>query len=550
MSVAYKVDMPDGTSAEITPSKVVNDLSAMGVQATLTPNGQEVHYNVNGQAMAMPVRDMIAGVLGPVTGILFDPGATDFSGVDSSLRLGIENLPSDDLRQKFLTFQMETRGIKDPQIFGQGSDWALFDPNSGQYKALTNRPGMDLSDIGQVGAEGTRILGSIGGGALGAASGLAAGPLGAVAGGALGSGVGGQLGRAGIDALLAATQPGYRETLASLAEEGLGDFAAQRAGEFGIDVAGGTLGSALGLIPGLKQGALTKLGSTLSGATERTGATLAAAGGAGARSEFAKQAVPIFGGLETPQIAAWLAQGPAYVGRNLPKVGEWVGKKLGRPELAEEAAGLGAAQAARGPRQAIDRAIRDYQTTVGGEAFQRGINQPGRSAGDVLEDVGQRLGGRLENWAANRRATRAVAAENARASATRPIDDTVGWTTEPYAETVRRAAEERGRRAAVAAAPFETDLGAAAADNLGRYFGRGGRNIGDLAESLAAGGRTVERGIQGAAGLGFRGLQGLGYGLQGLGTAGKVGFGLAQPLEYRALGAGLGRLAEENYLGR
>lgn len=536
MSVAYKVDMPDGTSAEITPSKVVNDLSAMGVQATLTPNGQEVHYNVNGQAMTMPVRDMIAGVLGPVSGILFDPGATDFSGVDSSLRLGIENLPSDDLRQKFLTFQMETRGIKDPQIFGQGSDWALFDPNSGQYKALTNRPGMDLSDIGQVGAEGARILGSIGGGALGAASGLAAGPLGAVAGGALGSGVGGQLGRAGIDAILAATQPGYRETLASLAEEGLGDFAAQRAGEFGIDVAGGTLGSALSLIPGLKQGALTKLGSTLSGATERTGATLAAAGGAGARSEFAKQAVPMFGGLETPQAAAWLAQGPAYVGRNLPKIGEWIGKKLGRPELAEEVAGLGATQAARGPRQAIDRAIRNYQTTVGGEPFQRSINQAAPGAGDVLEDIGQRLGGRLDKWAANRRAMRSVAAENTRAS---------GATPGQYG-----LAEEARRTAAQKAAPYETDFSATVGENLAKYLSRGGRNIGDLAESLAAGGRTVERGIQGAAGLGFRGLQGVGYGLQGLGTAGKVGFGLAQPLEYRALSAGLGRLAEENYLGR
>lgn len=525
MSVAYQVDMPDGSTAAIPPSKVVADLEAVGVPATLTANGQNIQYTLDNQLMTMPVRDLIGQTVGQVTGIAFDPNTTDFSGVDNKLRLGIENLPNDRLKQKFLELQLEAQGMDAPQVFGQGSDWAVFNPQTGQYKALTNKPGMDWSDLGQVGAEAARFAGNLLGGVGGAALGAGAGPLGILAGGSAGAGAGGQLGRGLVDVALAASTPGYRETLASLAEEGLGDFLGQRGTEALIDTAGGLLGTGLGMVPGLKQGLVTRAGSLASGGLEKTGQIAASAGGAAARSDIAKAIGPELAmNLGGPQLAAWIAQGPAYVARKLPNIGQWTARKLGRPELAEEMANLGMTAARN--RSKMDSIMDAYKATVGGKAFTR-PTQVTPTAGDVLEDIGGGLTQKIRDWSTKRRTMRDIAAQNARASG-------------------GGLAEEAGA-AAARAAPFETNFAARKAKDAADYIQGGFRNVGDIAEGVAMGGRAVERGIMGAAGLGYRGIQGLGLGAQGLGKAGKLGFGALQPLEYRLYGTGLGRMAEENY---
>jgi len=533
MSVEYKVTTADGSTASIPSAKVVNDLRAIGVDATLTPDARNVNYVIDGQAMTMPVTELIASTVGPVAGIAFTPDGTDFSGVDSSLRLGIENFPNDRLRQKYLELTLESRGIENPVIYGQGSDWALFDPQTGKYKALTNKPGVDMSDIGMIGAEGARIAGSILGGAAGATAGAGAGPVGLLAGGALGSGVGGQVGRGLVDAYLAATEPGYRELVSNLGSEELKDIALQRSGQFGMDVAGGTLAGGLGLVPQLSKGLVTRAGSALSGGLEKAGAITRSAAGAAARSDIAKALGPeLVAGAGPVQLGALLAQAPAAGARRIPTAGAWIANKLGRPDLAEELAGIGAQQAARGPSSGLDRMIRNWQTRIGGEPFQRAIPQGPRTAADVLEDLGQRAGTRLENWAKARGARRATAAENAMAS-------DIGGT----GIGARRAA------------PFTTEGYETAAKNLvaeeslPQYFGAAGRNLGAISEGLGAAGRGVLGGIEGSAGIGYRGLQGLGAGLEKVGQAGKLGFGLAQPLEYRLGAAAAGRFAEDQLYG-
>ena len=209
MSLELTIQAADGTEATVPASKVVSDLKGVGVDASLSSDGSTLFYELEGQPMQMPVSDFVASTVGPVTKIGFDRTTTDFSTVDPELRLGIEHMPSDNLRRKYLEVQMEARGFENPQIVGQGSDWALFNPETGAYSALTNESGFDMSDFAELGALAPQILGSVVGGALGAGAGGGLTPA-AIATGAVGATAGGQIGRGLVDAYLGATDPGLR----------------------------------------------------------------------------------------------------------------------------------------------------------------------------------------------------------------------------------------------------------------------------------------------------------------------------------------------------
>lgn len=495
MSVELQVETADGSTATIPAQRVASDLRQMGVQASLSPDGSMLEYDLDGVPMEMPVIDFVSQSIGPVIGLGFSADSTDFSTVDPELRLGIENLPNDSLRQKYLELNLESQGFENPKIIGKGSDWAMFDPASGSYKALTNRPGLDISELGQVGAIGAQALGSIIGGAAGASIGTGTAPgFGTFAGGAAGAATGGQIGRGLVDAYLAAQQPAYRELLGNLGSEEVVDIAIDRAQQAALDLAFGGAASGLPVLaPALAKGALTRAGATVSDVAQKGAyATRQALGaiqnplGQQVGAELAFQTGPV-------SLGAFLAQGPAYATRKAPEALRWLGQKTGSTRLQGIAEELARPISASGIG---DRIVANWQSKFG-LPFSRTDKIAGPASGDVLSRAGSLAG--------------------------RAIDD------------IRNARAIAGGGKNLPKYSAEIAL-----KELGKATGRG-------FEAAASAGRGIESGIE----RGMGALYGAGrlatYPIDALGRAGKFTFGMAQPLEYRTYGAIGSKLAEEQY---
>jgi len=520
MSLEYKIEAADGSEFNATPEKVVNDLRQIGIESSITPDGKMLHYDIDGVAMEMPVADFLSKTVGPVVGFSFLPDITDFSTVNPELRLGVENLPNDALRQKYLEFSLESQGIESPQIIGMGSDWALYDPGTASYRALTNRPGMDISDIGEIGAAAPRLFGNIVGGVGGAIAGGGITPA-SVATGAAGTAIGGQIGRGLLDAYLAASQPEYRELLSSLAEEGLGDVLMERVGEAGIDFATGALGGAIPLVPALSKGLVTRGGAAVSSGLQKVGSggrkiasTIDDPIGRAVGAELAMGTGPI-------QLGAFLAQSPAWLTRNLPKASQWAKGKLGLQTVTPGSAD----DLLRGVP--VSSSLDDILTKW------RNLNQYGVGGGregmraatseEILGRQGEKIGRAVNKWRDARQTQRF---QNRVAE---DLADVAGGARAGIKSDFRPG----GASNAFSRINFETNVG-----DLGRATGR-------AFEAAALGGRALERGIEGLMSGIYKTAQVPLYGIEKLGQAGRLGFGALQPLEYRLMTTGGGRLAEE-----
>ncbi len=168
------------------------------------------------------------------------PQASDFSMVSPKLRAGVENMPDDESRRTYIQTTMQRDyGMATPQIMGSGSDWFVLNPETGGWSALTNKPGLDVSDISEIGTVGLKGLGGAVGGLAGGAAGLVgSGGLLSALGAMAGAGTGEALASGALKGGMALLDPNFQEssTLSTQLQDVAEDFGmgAGTAGAFGL----------------------------------------------------------------------------------------------------------------------------------------------------------------------------------------------------------------------------------------------------------------------------------------------------------------------------
>lgn len=524
MSVQFTVEMQDGSSLEVGPERVVNDLTAAGIPAKLSGDMMNVEYEIDGQRLTRPVKDLLADTVGPVSGFSFMPNA-NFDMLDSELRMAVESLPNDSMRKKYLEFAMTGQGIENPQIVGMGRDWGVVDPSTGELKALTNHPEFDMSDLGTVATEAVRFLGAGLGGAAGVAAG---GGLLSVPASAAGAMAGSGLAQSAMQGILAGTDESYAKLLGSLSSEEQMALASNIAKSATIDAAGAGFGGAVGYgISKAFPGFARALGSAPISRTVEKGSKLAedvanvtAQTARGVNTPLGRGVFAEVGpGLGAAQLGGFAAQAPAAAVRVSPKVANWFRRQFDIPEVAEDLI------------KPVDRfgekAARAFRRGFGDEPLYQDVQ--GKTAADIMADtfgkLGQGIGARKNNRIANK------VAEEAYQNLTGGVGPVQPSKLAMEQSRLRDLAKE--------------------AENYAKKYKKAGEKFGTYAgrtvEAVGAAGRGVERTVDALAGTGLRAAEYGARGLQGLAMAPRLTAQFAAPLEARAYGYVPGRLAEENY---
>lgn len=262
----------EGTSL-IDEQVVMADLRNMGYQPrSISPDGLSISLDDGkGGLIEASVPDVITKMGYQVHGIV--PQNVNHDRVDLGLRTAISApfMDDDDSKRAFLEVKLRKMGMEGAKLTGSGMDWHVFDPTQNQWFALTNKPGMDMSDAGQVLGEGPRLAGSIAGGATGFGG---AGPLGLAA----GSAVGGQLGDMAASGIGMMMDEDYRNAVDS---RSAGQMFKEQAPKAAVDaLAGGVGGLVSKFAPALfKGGAAATAARTGGRVAEETGNVAAKAGG-------------------------------------------------------------------------------------------------------------------------------------------------------------------------------------------------------------------------------------------------------------------------------
>lgn len=247
--------------------QLVNDLRQVGYQPlgvsadgmTITLQGDAGPYEVSTPEVLQKMGWQVKS---------YQPQDVDHEHVSPELRFIIESpgLRDDDhAKEAVIKSRLQRMGVKEPQVVGSGSDWYVFNPTTSQYIALTNKPGFDLGDLGEVGARAGGILGSGTGAVLGSGAGLLGTAGGAVA--------GGQLGNRLTDAAAASMEPSYLDAVKG---RGLGENLKTLGGEVGADALAGLGGFGLSKLGGagasvLRNGLLSRVAKGVGGASELGG---------------------------------------------------------------------------------------------------------------------------------------------------------------------------------------------------------------------------------------------------------------------------------------
>lgn len=165
------------------------------------------------------------------------PQNADYNNVNMKWRYAIENLEDPTAREAYLKAKAQKEwGVQNPVVMGSGTDYYLFAPQYNKWIAMTNKPGLDLTDVSTVANQGGRILGGVAGGAAGA---LAGGGVGSIAGGALGAGLGTGVADAALTGFAASNDEDFQNAF-DMSKEWQG-----RAVGMGVGALGGAVGPAL-----------------------------------------------------------------------------------------------------------------------------------------------------------------------------------------------------------------------------------------------------------------------------------------------------------------
>jgi len=523
MPLSFKVSGPDG-EGWVTSQEVLQDLQEGGFEPIgLSPDGMSVTFMGSKGQFSKPIPE-IAQQMGMQVGeVLPENPGTDL--LDTGLRFSVETIPDDDSRRMFLQSKIDRQyGEKAPKVMGQGSDWYFVDPNSGQYQALTNAPGIDQSDIGQLGAVVPKLAAETAGYAM-------AGPLGGGAGNMAANSVirtiaGAKEGK-GLEQFAnfmnmsnmsdpmkagALTEERYdlgEQMKANMDPDYMAAFPQDEQGtemlkEGGISTAFGGLASGMGkAFPAarsfMQSGPFSRGAEAVGGAAEVAGAGAKHAGafatGGPLRRETMAYMAPGVGDVALAGTMARLPRGAATMGvEGL--------ESLGRSEFAKKTIGEGAAGKIAGfaeevakPRPGVDMA----EQVLSGS---RGISPEGRigtNTRDIFGNIGEMTGKKFQDIAHQRALSKLLAGKDP------GISSFMTQAADMAAERLPRA---------------------------GEIFGQGLENLGKA-------GRAVERGAIGlTTGLG-KGVQYGGAGVEMAGRGLSAGARGLRPVEpYAWYGAG------------
>lgn len=249
----FEIETPEGNLETVTSNDVAQSFAQKGYQnVSISPDGLMISLtDANGAPGRIDVQKFVAGNA-KVAGVL--PTNVNYDTIDMGLRASIGALGNhDDLKKRYLEGQLREKGIEDAEVLGSGSNFFYFDPKTGSYNALTNKPGTDLSDIGGLTSYASPIAGFAGsalGGVAGATASAApvlpvpgANIAAGIAGGAAGSAAGGWAARGLVDSAAKMLNPKLKPYLES--EE----IAQERNVDTAIDALGGGIGGALTKLP-------------------------------------------------------------------------------------------------------------------------------------------------------------------------------------------------------------------------------------------------------------------------------------------------------------
>lgn len=515
--VAFQYEGPNGPG-QLDNAQAMQMLAAAGYQPqSVSPDGLTVTLVDQQGPYQVAIADALAEHGNKVTGVA--PLNFDSENVQHDWRAAVEFLPDEASKKAYIEARMKRNGVENPMVIGQGSDYFVFNPNNGQYIAVTNVPGMDMSDAWTALSQGGRMLGSAVGGALGAAGGTAALPVG-------GTIVGGAAGAAGGSAAF--------DTLArggmALADEDFRTIAGQNMGKMAADVAGNAAWEGLG---GAGVGILGKAAKAFSPISTTAKTAGLVSEGAGSLANMTGKALTSPLGRQLGQIgvpaadtigaAGWLMQAPDILSRGAAKGLGYLGKSETMRRISPGMA-AGLRNTSRGllaPRPRATDSVRVAEEV----AARFGGTAPGTQAtardvlGNLAEGVGTKVNQSLGH--AGREVERQAALE-------------------AYQKAIASGASyEQARRSGIKAAVGAAEKGFDSAQR----WGRAGEVIGEGVEGLRTMGQGLEKTAEGiVAGAGY-GLRGAGATAQGFGRGARIAGTVGQPLEARAWTS----LAGQNY---
>lgn len=438
MPLNYKIEGADGNEMSMAADQVVNDYQNAGYQnVSLSQDGQTFTATdpKTGQPMDANLSDLIAAQYGKVKSSV--PQNVDYNGVNKSWRAAIEALPNDaSVRKAYLQTKMDGLGFKDRKIIGDGEDFYSFNPETGKYSALTNSPGLDMSDVAGFLPSAARMVGAIGGGALGGTAAAAAGSVvpvagtvaGGIAGAATGAAAGGALADEGMRKVAGFFDSDFKNTMNNMSEEQQSGNRREQAGRALLD--GGTGG--FSRIPGVAK-ALNKMAPTswfARGAGKAADVGGRIAGGAGkfvAENDLARGvATTMTPGLGQAQQAGLIMRAgelPGLINKGVQKVAQRFAPKSGVAEAAGEfmkpravpytgvdkfaskatkfmqGGAEEAGQAIVPAKAGVKDTITNMFSKTGSKLDERAFANSGNVTGyqDILENLGKNAGGGLQN---------------------------------------------------------------------------------------------------------------------------------------------------------
>ena len=321
----------DGGEETYDETDVMNELAKAGQPVHgVTPDGLSIiGTDSQGQMQKMPIQQVMKKLGWTVNNIT--PKSPDDSTASPEWAAIVSSMHDDDQKRSFLEAKMKREGYANPEVYGKGDDWHIFDPQMGQWKSLTSTKNtMGMANAAHYLPAAVRMAGGI----VGAGAGAAGSIPGMMAGGAIGQG-GAEAAMQGVMAL----DPEYRnqmqagQTLGNVAEEAA-------AGGIGAGI-GGAAVKLGGPILSRLASPITSAGRGLSGAAEAVGNFVGKAGnfmgGGPIRQDIAAQALVPH--ALTAQTAGMALQAPEWLTKVAPKVAGWFGKSgMGKSLMGEEGA--------------------------------------------------------------------------------------------------------------------------------------------------------------------------------------------------------------------
>lgn len=209
MMLNIQAENEGGTSGVFTPEEIVSQLTAMGeMPKGISPDSQLITLT-DAQIGEYQVKteDILKEMGWKINGIEPTDVIEDF--VKPELRVAVSNLGTDDqVKKMYLQEKLRDMGLDQANIVGQGTDFYVWHPESNKYFALTNKRGMDMSDLASGLSQAPGFIGGAAGGALGALGGAGVGSIPLAMGGAAAGQLGGDVLARGA---LAAYDPTFRK---------------------------------------------------------------------------------------------------------------------------------------------------------------------------------------------------------------------------------------------------------------------------------------------------------------------------------------------------